>query len=111
MAFQVSGIMPLGRSTFQNRCQRVRRSRRADSSSSWLWPSRDECSENARFHACEVKIAKIDAHSTPSWLCGNRAIQKVTVTDRKPRMGTDCSTSSSGMSTLDRRRERAAAVA
>ena len=46
------------------------------------------------FHACAVKIAKIDAHSSPSRLPGNSAMNAVTVTDRNPRTGTDCRMSS-----------------
>ncbi len=51
---------------------------------------------NAMFQACEVKMAKMAAHSTPSRLPGNSAIKPVTVMDRKPRMGMDCNTSNSG---------------
>jgi hypothetical protein len=58
-----------------------------------------------------VKIAKIDAHSKPSSEPGNSAMKPVTVIDRKPRIGTDCSTSSSGINTFSARRSRAAAVA
>ena len=42
------------------------------------------------FHAWLVKIAKIDAASTPRMEPGNNTIQMVTVADRKPRIGTDC---------------------
>lgn len=41
MPFQTWAIMPLGTSTFQNRCQRVRRISRAASSSSLDWVMRD----------------------------------------------------------------------
>jgi hypothetical protein len=58
-----------------------------------------------------VKIAKIAAHSRPSCDPGNRAMKAVTVTDRNPRIGTDCRMSSSGISTFSARRRRAAAVA
>ena len=63
------------------------------------------------FQACEVKIAKIDAHSRPSCDPGNNAMNPVIVIDRKPRIGTDCSTSRIGISTFSARRSRAAAVA
>ena len=63
------------------------------------------------FQACEVKIAKIDAHSRPSVEPGNRAMNAVTVIDRNPRIGTDCRMSRIGMSTFSARRRRAAAVA
>ena len=49
------------------------------------------------FQACDVKIAKIAAHSTPSSRPGNSAMKPVTVTDRKPRIGTDCRMSSTGI--------------
>ena len=48
------------------------------------------------FHTWPVKIAKIAAHSTPSRLPGNNAMKAVTVADRKPSTGTDCSTSRAG---------------
>ena len=63
------------------------------------------------FQACEVKIAKIDAHSRPSSEPGNSAMNPVIVTDRNPRIGTDCRMSSSGIRTFSARRSRAAAVA
>ncbi len=63
------------------------------------------------FHAIEVKIANIDAHSSPSCEPGNRAMNAVTVTDRNPSTGTDCRMSSTGISTFSARRSRAAAVA
>ena len=61
------------------------------------------------FHAWLVKIAKIDAASTPRMEPGNNTIQMVTVADRKPRIGTDCRMSSSGISPMRSRRHRAAA--
>ncbi len=63
------------------------------------------------FQACEVKIAKIDAHSKPSSEPGNNAMNPVMVIARNPSTGTDCRKSSSGISTFSARRERAAAVA
>ncbi len=48
------------------------------------------------FQTWPVKIAKIAAHSTPIRLPGNNAMKAVTVADRKPSTGTDCSTSSAG---------------
>ena len=63
------------------------------------------------FQACEVKIAKIDAHSKPSSEPGNNAMNPVMVIARNPNTGTDCKMSSSGISTFSARRERAAAVA
>ena len=63
------------------------------------------------FHAIEVKIAKMDANSRPSSEPGNRLMNAVTVTVRKPSTGTDCRMSSTGTSTFSARRSRAAAVA
>ena len=42
------------------------------------------------FQACEVKIAKIDAHSKPSSEPGNNAMNPVMVIARNPNTGTDC---------------------
>ena len=63
------------------------------------------------FQAWLVKIAKIAAHSAPSIEPGNSPRKNVTVKDRKPRIGTDCKTSSSGMRTISARRLLAARVA
>ena len=60
------------------------------------------------FHACAVKIAKTAAHSSPSRLPGNSAMNAVTVTDRNPSTGTDCRMSSAGIMTFSARRLRAA---
>ena len=62
------------------------------------------------FHACDVKIAKIDAHSRPTIECGNTAMKNVTVIVRNPRIGIDWRMSSIGISTFSARRRRAAAV-
>ncbi len=63
------------------------------------------------FQAIDVKMAKMEAHSSPSIEFGNNRTNAVTVIDRNPRIGTDCRTSSTGMSTFSARRSRAAAVA
>jgi hypothetical protein len=60
------------------------------------------------FQACEVKMAKIAAHSTPIRLPGKRAMNPVTVIDRKPRMGI---ASSIGTSTRSAARYFAASTA
>src|SRR5574338_635789 len=52
------------------------------------------------FHAWEVKMAKMAAHSTPSRLLGNRAMKLVTVMERKPSTGIDWRMSSMGTSTF-----------
>ena len=62
------------------------------------------------FHACDVKMTKIDAASRPSRLFGNTLMKKVRATGRNTRMGMDCSTSRIGTSTFAARRKRAAAV-
>src|SRR5579883_361320 len=62
------------------------------------------------FHAWEVKIAKMAAHSGPSKLPGNKPIKTATVTDKKPRIGTDCKTSIIGMMRRPARRLLAAQV-
>ena len=63
------------------------------------------------FQACEVKMAKIAAHSTPSSRPGNSAMNPVTVIDKKPRIGTDWSTSSSGIKSFSACRLLAASAA
>ncbi len=63
------------------------------------------------FHAWLVKMAKIAASSSPSTRPGNRLMKNTVVNDRKPRIGTDCSTSSSGTITRPARRLRAASGA
>ncbi len=52
------------------------------------------------FHACDVKIAKIDASSRPTIECGKSAMKNVTVTVRNPSTGTDCKMSRSGINTF-----------
>jgi hypothetical protein len=56
------------------------------------------------FHTWLVKIAKIEAASSPNRLPRKSAMKNVMVTDRKPSTGTLCSTSSRGMSTRSARR-------
>ena len=51
------------------------------------------------FQAWAVKMAKIAAHSAPSWLPGNSPMKNTTVKVRKPSTGTDCRMSSAGMMT------------
>ena len=109
--FQTSPIIELGTSRRQNRSHLVKRNMRAASSSSAGWVIREWYMLKVMFQACEVKMAKIDAHSKPSTEPGNRAMKKVIVTARKPRTGTDCRMSSTGTSTIRARRLRAAAVA
>jgi len=63
------------------------------------------------FHAIDVKIAKTEANSRPSSEPGNKLMNAATVTVRKPRTGTDCKMSSTGIRTFSTRGSRAAAVA
>jgi hypothetical protein len=63
------------------------------------------------FQAWLVKIANTAAHSAPSTRPGARDMKNTTVTERKPRMGTDCRMSRSGRSTVAARRLLAAHVA
>ena len=63
------------------------------------------------FQAWLVKMTKTAAHSAPSTLPGNRPRKKVTVNERKPRIGTDWRMSSTGISTISARRLLAASVA
>jgi len=49
------------------------------------------------FHTCEVKIAKIAAHSGPSMLFLKITIKPTTVIERKLKTGTDCKISIIGM--------------
>ena len=52
------------------------------------------------FHAWAVKIAKMLAHSTPSRLPGNSAMNPVTVIERNPSTGTDWRMSITGSMTM-----------
>src|SRR5581483_11263285 len=88
--FQTSAGIPCGISRRQKRCHDDRWYMRAASISSTGTVRSDWYRLNVMFQACEVKIAKIAAHSTPSRRPGNSAIKPVTVIDKKPRMGTDC---------------------
>src|SRR5580704_6558140 len=109
--FQTRPIIELGTSNRQNRSHLVSRNIRAASSSSGGWVIKEWYMLKVMFHAWEVKMAKIEANSRPSTEPGNKAMKKVMVTVKNPRMGTDCKMSRSGMSTTRARRLRAAAVA
>ncbi len=63
------------------------------------------------FHAWAVNTVKMEAHSTPSSLRGNRPMKKVTVKVRKPNTGIDWRMSSAGTITSPALRLLAAAVA
>jgi hypothetical protein len=89
MQFHSSGIIELGTSSFQNRCQWLNPSSLAASSNSLGSLIRERWNEKVMFHAWLVKMAKMDAASTPSMDPGNSTSQMVIVADRKPRTGTD----------------------
>src|SRR3981081_1439668 len=89
-----------GSSSRQKRCQPDRRNTRDASLSSGGTVRIDWYRLNAMFHACDVKIAKIAAHSTPSRLPGNNAMNGAIAIAWKPRIGTDCRISSSGIITF-----------
>jgi hypothetical protein len=55
-------------------------------------------------------MAKIDASSAPRTLPGASAMKKLTVIERKPRIGTDWRMSRIGMRSSSARRLRAATV-
>ena len=95
--FQTSDGMACGTSRRQNRFQGERWYMRAASISSDGTVRSDWYTLKVMFQACEVKIAKIAAHSTPSSRPGKRAMKPVTVIDRKPRIGTDCRMSRIGI--------------
>ena len=59
------------------------------------------------FQAWPVKMAKMDAASSPNRLPRNSAMNAVTVTDKKPSTGIDCRISNSGTSTRSARLLRA----
>ena len=63
------------------------------------------------FQAWPVKMAKTQANSAPNTLPGDSDRNHTTVTDRKPRIGTDCRISSSGTKRLPARALFAAQVA
>src|ERR1700730_13228917 len=87
--FQMRFGMACGTSRRQNRPHAVRWYMRAASMRSPGRVRKDWKTLNAMFQACEVKIAKIAAHSTPKRLPGKRAKKPGTVIERKPRMGPD----------------------
>jgi hypothetical protein len=109
--FQSSAGVANGSSRRQKRCQPDSRKTRDASPSSAGTVLIDWYRLNAMFHACEVKIAKMAAHSTPSRLPGKSAMKGAIEIAWNPRIGTDCRTSSSGISTFSAVRFFAATVA
>src|ERR1700760_1815678 len=110
MVFQTSPGTAKGTSNFQKRCQAVRWKLSEASTRSAGTVLSDWYMLNAMFQAWLVKIAKIAASSRPKTLPGKRPMKKTTVKVRKPRIGTDCSTSSTGTRISAARRLFAAAV-
>src|SRR5512140_2959641 len=72
--FHSSPGVAYGSSRRQKRCHPERRNTRAASLSSDGIVFIDWYRLNAMFHACDVKMAKMAAHSTPSRLPGNSAM-------------------------------------
>src|ERR1700722_11247820 len=75
MVFQISPGMANGSSIFQNFCQPESLKTKDASSISRGIVVSDWYRLKVMFHACEVKIAKMAAHSTPMMLPGNKAIK------------------------------------
>src|SRR6185437_7640299 len=97
IVFQTRPGTANGTSSRQKRCQAVRWNAREASSRSPGTVRSDWYMLNAMFQAWLVKIAKIEANSAPSTRPGNRLMKKMTVNERKPRIGTDCRMSSAGI--------------
>lgn len=94
--FHTSPMAALGTSSRQKRNQEVSRNSLDISSNSALTEREEAYIEKVIFQAIAVKIAKIDAASSPSSEPGKRARKPVTVIERKPSTGTDCRMSSAG---------------
>lgn len=109
--FHSSPGMAKGSSSRQKRCQPDRRNTRAASFSSSGTLRIDWYRLKAMFQACEVKMAKMAAHSTPSRLPGNSAMKGAMAIAWKPRIGTDCSTSRMGTMAFSAARYLAAMAA
>ena len=109
--FHKSAGSAYGSSRRQKRCQADSRNTRAASASSGGIVFIDWYRLNAMFHACDVNIANTAAHSTPSRLPGNRAMNGAMAIAWKPRIGTDCSTSKSGTMIFSAVRQRVATTA
>src|SRR5437899_4052003 len=109
--FHTSAGTACGTSRRQNRCHTDRWYIRAASINSTGTVRSDWYRLNVMFQACDVKIAKSAAHSTPGTRPGNSAMKPVTVIDRKPRIGTDCRMSKTGIKIFSACRFFAAKVA
>jgi len=94
--FQMSRGIANGASTRQNCIQRDSLNTREASSNSTGTVRGDWWNEKAIFQAGPVKIAKTAANSAPSTRPGVSDMKNTTVTEMKPRIGTDCRMSSSG---------------
>src|SRR5687768_15980945 len=81
IVFHTSPGMANGSSIFQNFCQPDTRNTRAASSISRGRILSDWYMLIVMFQTCEVKMAKIAAHSTPSILPGNWAMNPVSVNE------------------------------
>ena len=111
IVFQIRPGMANGTSSRQKRCQPLRWKLCDASSRSFGTLRIDWYMLNVMFQAWLVKIANTQASSAPNTRPGNRFMKKTTVKVRKPRIGTDCRMSSSGISTISARRLLAARAA
>src|SRR6185437_6435093 len=111
IVFQIRPGIAKGTSSRQNRCQAPRWKLDAASSRSFGTLRIDWYRLNVMFQAWLVKIANTQASSAPNTWPGNRFRKNATVKVRKPKIGTDCRMSSSGISTISARRLLAASVA
>src|ERR1700749_133366 len=111
IVFQISPGIANGTSSRQKRCQDERWKLCVASSRSFGTLRIDWYMLKFMFQAWLVKIANTQASSAPITLPGKRFMKNTTVKVRKPRIGTDCRMSSSGISTTSARRLLAAIAA
>src|ERR1700740_531784 len=97
IVFQIRPGIAKGTSSRQKRCQPERWKLCVASSRSFGTFRIDWYMLKVMFQAWLVKIANTQAHSAPSTFAGHRLRKKTTVKVRKPRIGTDCRMSKSGI--------------
>src|SRR6478752_5639036 len=111
IAFQIRPGIAKGTSRRQKRCQPDKWKLCVASSRSFGTLRIDWYRLNVMFQAWLVKIANTEASSAPSTCPGNKFMKNTTVKVKKPRIGTDCKISSSGIITNSARRLLAAIAA
>src|ERR1700743_3652671 len=111
MAFQIRPGIAKGTSRRQKRCQPERWKLCVASSRSFCTLRIDWSMLKVMFQAWLVENAHTQASAAPITLPGNRFMKNTTVKVRKPRIGTDCRMSSSGISTTSARRLLAGSAA